>query len=153
ASLERGDSQAAAARWHNLLDRFPNSYYTVPAADRLGVSAVREPPSELTAPTDSAILTVLDRAALLDPLGLRAEARFEYAGRTRQAESAPGQLPNTARAFSERGLVARAYRLALRQPEASPRLAFPLPDAQTLAEAQRAGVDPLLAAAIIRQES
>jgi len=153
ASLARGDTQATSARWRSILERFPNSYYTVPAADRLGVSAVREPAPELAAPADSAVRTVLDRAALLDRLGLRVEARFEYDRLSRQAESAPSQMLAMARAFADRGLTARAYRLALRMPEAGQRLAFPLPDAQALMEAQRAGVDPLLAAALIRQES
>ena len=151
--LARGDTQAASARWRSILERFPNSYYTVPAADRLGVSAVREPAPELAAAPDSAVLAALDRAALLERLGLRVEARFEYDRLSRQAESAPGQMFATARAFSDRGLTARAYRLALRMPEAGQRLGFPLPDAQALMEAQRAGVDPLLAAALIRQES
>jgi soluble lytic murein transglycosylase len=151
--LARGDTQAASARWRSILERFPNSYYTVPAADRLGVSAVREPAPELVAAPDSAVLAALDRAALLERLGLRVEARFEYDRLSRQAENAPGQMLATARAFSDRGLSARAYRLALRMPEAGQRLGFPLPDAQTLMEAQRAGVDPLLAAALIRQES
>ena len=151
--LARGDTQAASARWRSILERFPNSYYTVPAADRLRVSAVREPAPELAAAPDSAVLAALDRAALLERLGLRVEARFEYDRLSRQAESAPGQMLATARAFSDRGLTARAYRLALRMPEAGQRLGFPLPDAQALMEAQRAGVDPLLAAALIRQES
>jgi soluble lytic murein transglycosylase len=99
------------------------------------------------------MMAILDRAALLERVGMRVEARFEYERLTRQAEATPGQLLGTAHAFADRGLVARAYRLALRMPEASQRLAFPLPDRETLAEAERTGIDPLLAAALIRQES
>ena len=151
--LGQGDSAGAASRWRSLLERFPASYYTVPAAQRLGAKAVREPPPVPSAPPDSGVLAALDRAALLEQLGLRVEARFEYERLSRQAESTPGLLPGTARGFAERGLIARAYRLAIRAPETLLRLAFPLPDAETLGEARRAGVDPLLTAALIRQES
>jgi peptidoglycan lytic transglycosylase len=152
--FQQGDSGGAAARWRSLLERFPASYYTVPAAERLGAQAVREPPPVLTAPADSGVVAALDRASLLDHLGLRVEARFEYERLLRQVESTPGMLLGTARAFAERGLLGRAFRLALRTPETlSQRLAFPLPDAETLGEARRAGVDPLLTAALIRQES
>jgi soluble lytic murein transglycosylase len=154
AALAAGDSLAAASRWHSLLERFPNSYYTVPAAERLGVSPVREPPPGLIAAPDSSLTAALDRAALLEQLGLRVEARFEYDLLSRQAESTPGMLFPAARAFFERGQIARTYRLALRVSEAAPqRLAFPLPPAPALEEARQAGVDPLLVAALIRQES
>jgi len=152
--LLQGDSAGAAARWRSLLERFPNSYYTVPAAERLGVPAVREPAPLLGAPADSGVQAALSRAALLEQLGLRVEARFEYERLFRQTESTPGMLLGTARGFAEHGLTARAFRLALRAPETlSQRLAFPLPDAETLGEARQAGVDPLLTAALIRQES
>jgi soluble lytic murein transglycosylase len=154
ALFAAGDSAAAAACWRSLLERFPSSYYTVPAAERLGAAAVREPPPAIIASPDNAVTAALERAALLERLGLRVEARFEYDRLSRQAESSPAlQLP-TARAFSERGLLGRSFRLALRGAELVPQqLAFPLPDAQTLEEARRAGVDPLLTAALIRQES
>jgi soluble lytic murein transglycosylase len=153
AALAAGDSLTAASRWHNLLDRFPNSYYSVPAAARLGVAPVREPPPGLIAAPDSSLTAALDRAALLELLGLRVEARFEYELLTRQAESSAGILLPTARAFVARGLLARAYRLALRVSAATPeRLAFPLPP-EPLEEARQAGLDPLLVAALIRQES
>lgn len=149
-----GDSAGATARWRSLLDRFPASYYTVPAAERLGVSAVREPPPVLSAPADSSVSASLDRASLLERLGLRVEARFEYELLSRQAESNAGMLLGTARAFFERGLTGRGYRLALRAAEPTPqRLAFPLPSGKTMEEAREAGLDPLLVASLIRQES
>lgn len=152
--LAAGDSLGARGRWRTLLERFPASYYTVPAAERLGVAPVREPPPAMIAAPDTAVLAVLDRVALLEELGLRVEARFELDRLSRQAESTPGELFPTARAFFERGHVARAWRLVLRAPDATPqRLAFPLPGSEALEEARQAGVDPLLVAALIRQES
>jgi soluble lytic murein transglycosylase len=154
ALLAAGDSNAAATRWRSLLDRFPASYYTVPAAERLRVPAVREPSPDLSSASDPGVAAALDRGALLEQLGLRVEARFEYDRLSRQAESTPELLLATARAFAERGLTARAFRLALRGAEPSAqRLAFPLPAAEALEEARDSGVDPLLTAALIRQES
>jgi soluble lytic murein transglycosylase len=156
ALFVRGDTAAARARWQTLLERFPASYYSVPAALRLGTPAVREPAPEERPRPDSSLTAALDRAKLLEHLGLRVEARFEYDRLSRQAESSAEEstLLGTARAFFDRGLVARAYRLALRSPNAQgQRLAFPLPQPEVIEESRRAAVDPLLAAALIRQES
>ncbi len=156
ALFERGDTAAAKARWRSLLERFPASYYTVPATQRLGAAPVREPAPEADASPDSSIAAALDRAKLLEQLGLRVEARFEYDRLSRQAESSSGDsaLMGTARAFFQRGLVGRAYRLSLRSPDAqSQRLTFPLPQPEVFEETRRVGVDPLLTAALIRQES
>ncbi len=154
ALFAAGDSAAAAARWRNLLERFPSSYYTIPAAERLGAAAVREPPPAPISTPDSGVTAALERGELLERLGLRVEARFEYDRLSRLAESAPALQLTTARAFSEHGLTARAFRLAVRGADAVPQqLAFPLPAPETIEEARGAGVDPLLAAALIRQES
>ena len=154
AMLAGGDSAAAAARWRTILERFPSSYYTVPAAQRLGAAAVREPPPALLSAPDSAVSAALERGELLERLGLRVEARFEYDRLLRLAESSPGLQLAVARAFSQHGLTGRAFRLALRGAETVPQqLAFPLPPAEALEAARAAGVDPLLVAALIRQES
>jgi len=154
ALLAGGDSAAAAARWRTILERFPASYYTVPAAERLGAAAVRDPPPALISAPDSSVTAALDRGVLLEQLGLRVEARFEYDRLSRLAETAPGLQLAAARAFSERGLTARSFRLAIRGAEAVPQqLAFPLPAVEAIEEARSAGVDPLLVAALMRQES
>jgi soluble lytic murein transglycosylase len=149
-----GDSAGARARWQTVIDRFPSSYYAVPAAVRLGV-----PPTAVTAdslpPPDAEVIATVERGALLERLGLRVEARFEHDRVSRSAESAPATLQAVAAAFSTRGLTARAYRLATRSGDAAlQRLRFPLPQISGfLDEAREAGIDPLLAAALIRQES
>lgn len=161
ALLAAGDSTEARARWRGLIERFPASYYAVPAALRIGFPAVMAPPPGNPVEPDAQALVALDRGARLERLGLRVEARFEYDQLARGAEASPPALLATAVAFASRGLVARAYRLALRAgdrgaaPDATlQRLLFPLPRAAELAdEAARTGIDPLLAAAIIRQES
>lgn len=161
AALTGGDSTAARTRWRALIDRFPTSYYAVAAAGRLGFPVVMAPPPGNPVQPDSQALAALDRGALLDRLGLHVEARFEYDQVARGADTSPAALLAAAAAFASRGLVARAYRLGLRAenrgapPDATlQRLLFPLPRAAELAEeAARTGIDPLLAAAIIRQES
>ncbi|HEX7024078.1 MAG TPA: lytic transglycosylase domain-containing protein, partial [Gemmatimonadales bacterium] len=67
----------------------------------------------------------------------------------------PERLPGIAAGLAGRGFTARAYRLALRSSDPRlQRLIYPIPrPAELLSESADAGVDPLLAAAIIRQES
>jgi soluble lytic murein transglycosylase len=150
-----GDSTAARLRWRAVLERFPQSYYVLPARDRLGLGA--EPGASTRAPSPLAEETTeaLERGALLERLGLRVEARFELDRISREAEAAVAMIPATAEGFARLGYTARAYKLALRSADSSlARLAFPIPRrADLFDEARIAGVDPLLAASIIRQES
>lgn len=150
-----GDSASARRLWGEVWKRFPASYYVLPAAIRLGLPAELPPRAE--APPDAAdsIASVLDRGALLESMGLDFEARLEYDRLARAATASTAMLPEVAAAFAERGFTARAYRLAQRSGDPRmQRLTYPIPwpdDLYGLAGA--AGVDPLLAAAIIRQES
>ena len=162
ALLASGDSAAARDRWRALRERYPSSYYAVPASERLGASpVVLAPPGRTPAQADSGARAALDRGALLFGLGLRVEARYEYDRAARVADASPEALLALANAFAERGEDGRAFRLAARAAERSPspdvalqRLLFPLPRQGILVEeARQAGVDPLLAAALIRQES
>ena len=151
----KGDTAAARAQWQKVWARFPASYYVLPAASRLRLPAELPPKDEEPLSPDSASAAVLDRADLLEQVGLRTEARFEYERLGRETDAAPARLPAIAEAFARRGLVARAYRLAQRSGDARlQRLVYPIPHPADLFEAaERAGVDPHLAAAIIRQES
>lgn len=155
ALLAAGDTVTARARWRAVLDRFPTSYYVLPASERLGVPPIGGQPTTPFRAPDSEVLAALDRAALLDNLGLRVEARFEYDRVSREAAAAPAKVLAVASAYVERGLPGRAYRLASRITDGGGlRLAFPLPRPAAFAEeARQAGLDPLLISAIIRQES
>ena len=150
-----GDTIAARGQWQKVWERFPASYYVVPAASRLGLPAELPQRGEAPASPDSAIAAVLDRADLLERVGLRTEARFEYDRLARETDAVPARLPAIAEAFAGRGMTARAFRLAQRSSDPRlQRLVYPLPlPAVLFEEAARAGVDPHLAAAIIRQES
>jgi soluble lytic murein transglycosylase len=150
-----GDSSGARDRWRSVLNTFPSSYYAVPASQRLGVTAISITPGVPAGPIDSMAAAALDRGALLERLGLRVEARFEYDRLSRVAEGSATSLGPIATAFATRGYTARAYRLAQRAGDGSlQRLSFPIPRASVLfEEASQATVDPLLAASLIRQES
>jgi len=150
-----GDTTSARAQWREVWERFPSSYYVLPAAGRLRLPAELPPKGEPLPSADSAIAPVLDRAALLEQIGLRLEARFEYDRLAREADAAPAVFVGIAAAFARRGFTARAYRLAQKSGDARlQRLIYPVPRPADLIEgAGKAGVDPLLAAAIIRQES
>jgi soluble lytic murein transglycosylase len=126
----------------------------LPASSRLELPAELIPGPEAEPAPDSMALRVLDRVGLLEDNGLAAEARFELERLTREADDT-SRLNGIAVAFSRRGYTSRAWRLALRSGSpAMQRLVYPLPSQGDLADAAAAaGVDPLLAAAIMRQES
>ena len=155
ALMATGDSSGARARWRTLIERNPQSYYALPARNRLGLGALPFTPQPAPAAPSDETTVALERAALLERLGLRVEARFELDRVSREAEAAPATIPATAQGMAQLGYTARAYKLALRGDDSAlARLAFPIPRrADLVDEARIAGVDPLLAAALIRQES
>lgn len=150
-----GDSAAAMLKWREVWERFPASYYVLPTAARLNLPAELPPRAEEPPARGDSIARVLDRGALLESVGLDFEARLEYDRLAREATTRSAILGEIAAAFAERGFTARAYRLAQRSGDPRMlRLTYPIPWPADLYQlAQAAGVDPLLAAAIIRQES
>ncbi len=155
-----GDTTRARARWRDLLARFPASYYVVPAARRLGVSPWPAAPAAAPAAPDSGTLATLAQAALLDSLGLSAEAEYEHDRLAREATTA-GALVAAAVALRDGGHPSRAMRLAQRALDRGApadatllRLLYPLSARDVLEdEARRLNLPPLLVAGLIRQES
>jgi len=102
----------------------------------------------------------VQRAALLEMVGMNTEEALEYDAMTSAAAS-PDSLLAAARALYARGEVSRAMTMARRAVAASAprdtrvlRLMYPLPFADIIrAEAAAHRVDPALAAALIQQES
>lgn len=156
-----GDSARARARWQAILQRFPQSYYVVPAGRRLGSVqpfAWRGNPGTLSSTTDSAAQHTIRRAALLEQLGMRVESRFELEGLQRDGSDA-GSVA-TAHALAEAGHLSLALQHASRaigQGVSGAGLAplmYPLLDRTALErEARLVGLDPFLVAGLIRQES
>jgi soluble lytic murein transglycosylase len=108
----------------------------------------------------------LYRAQVLQEIGLRREAIALYEGLREEAKEDPLALAALARYFYERGLyslaASSAAELAALSPEGQlsqapvplQRLAYPLPYANLLSrEAAARDLDPLLLAALVRQES
>jgi soluble lytic murein transglycosylase len=153
-----GDQAGARERYRALIERFPQSYYVVPASRRLGSSPW--PGVASTAGPEGALPPAFARAALLDSLGLGFEAGLELDHVAREAERTPESLAHTARLFHRAGHASRALRLAQRAVEqgiALPtvlELLYPLVTRDVLEDEARAeGLSPFLVAGLIRQES
>jgi soluble lytic murein transglycosylase len=161
AAQAAGDEAAARARWREVASRVPWSYYAMLAARRLGVSPWRpNGDTSVSEPSDAAVATV-HRIALLERLGFDPEMGWERDWLARWADSSSERLVAAAAALRDAGIASPAIRLARRALDkgAPPttavyRALYPWPWESLVRESARArGVDPALAAAVIRQES
>ena len=154
----RGDTAAARARWRQVVSRSRESYYAWRAAQRLGTPFWQFAPA---APVPAAEPEALVRVRQLTALGMEVEARFELDGLAARAGVAPDRGLGIATALAQGEWPAQALRIAQRAaaqgaPFGRPlmELLYPLPFREVLlAEARQAGVDPMLVAGIVRQES
>jgi soluble lytic murein transglycosylase len=155
-----GNPALAKERWQRVIAQQPMSYYAFASGRRLGAPAWTpqgEPESVARVPAvDSAVA----RIALLDRLGMDVEARFEYDALDESAGASPERLAATAHALALRGEASRAIRLAQKLVDAGHRdvntyrLLYPLFDRDELSrDAKTNALDPVLVAALIRQES
>ena len=158
---DAGDTARANARWSEIIGRDSASYYAEVSARRLGIAPWR--PAQVAdlfidAPDLEA---TAGRAALLDSVMLSDEAAAERARLSREAAGSGERLLAGAAILSRHGDPSGAISLARRALSAGVprdsrvyRLMYPLGFAPALVgEATRAGVDPALVAALIRQES
>jgi soluble lytic murein transglycosylase len=155
-----GDQAAARQRWREVIAQQPRSYYAVVAARRLQQAPWVPESQPDSFPRVATVDSAMARIALLERLGMDAEARLEYDALEEQAPRSPDRLIATAHAFLEHDQSSRAIRLAqrlidsgARDPRAY-RLLFPVLDRDELTrDAKAHGLDPAFVAAIIRQES
>lgn len=156
-----GDSARARAWWASTTGAGdPGSYYAWLAARRLG-RAAWVPPAGAEVPGDAAAMAAARRAAVCERLGLSPEAGWERDWMVRWADTSTTRMLAAAAALVETARPGPGIRLAQRAVArgASPsvavwRLLYPLLYAGPLSrEAQAAGVDPALAAALVKQES
>lgn len=156
-----GDTALARRRWEEVVSRHPLSYYAGLAERRLGVVPWTVPAAADSFPSVPAVDSGFARAALLDRIGLDAEARLEYDRLRRDADASTDRLLATAAAFRTAGLASQAIRLG-RQALARGvpadarvyRLIYPVVHEEALvAESAEHGLDPSFVAALIRQES
>lgn len=145
----------------------PVSYYAFRAGSRLGehpVDRLLDQPSPWVGlasdPADAQV--VLNRLEALEEAGLRTEWEQELASARRIFNHRPLALLTLAEGIRDRGHIVEGLRIGFdllekRNGEWDPRLlrvVYPLPYRDLIeAEADRAGIDPMLLAGLIRQES
>jgi soluble lytic murein transglycosylase len=164
-ALERqGRTPSALALYRRLVDRAPTSCYAMWAEDRLGIAT--EGSSAVVVPDDHVELSPvtadrLARASALKQLGLLHFARAELAAHERDSNHDLVELRRLLRWYPAVDGHHAAMRLARRLGDRAglthderQRLLYPLGFWRLVESTARdAGLDPLLVAALIRQES
>jgi soluble lytic murein transglycosylase len=161
-----GRSSAARAMYTAATLADPISYHAIRAGNRLGMDPIErivtEPRPWIGLAADASdAAAVLRRLDALDQVGLRAEWQEEYAAALRAFAERPAALIALAEGVRDRGYPVEAIRLGWRLLEARGewdarllQVVFPFLYRDLLTrESRRAGVDPLLYAALVRQES
>jgi soluble lytic murein transglycosylase len=166
-SYERaGNAAAARERFLRVLEGDPLSYYASRAAARLDTAQWLPKGGE--PPQATPFKDVLDRAALLEYLGMDVEERYEYEALEREAARQPANALAVGAVLLDRGEVTRSIRLgwravgaartardsAGRMDERGYHLVYPVyHEVELIARARQNNLDPALVAAVIRQES
>ena len=160
AWLARGDTAAANARWRALLAKERASYYSVKAAQRLGVPLLSDSSKTNNYPSVPAVDAAMRRVAILRTFGMDTELRFEQDALYRDVQQDPARLVATAYALSGTDQAGRSMELGRRAVnEIGPtaqnyRLVYPVLVRETLIKSSRTnGLDPAMVASLIRQES
>lgn len=162
----RGRTDDARPLYEAALAADPVSYHAVRAAERLDAdplaAVLRDPKPWVGLASDPPqARAMLARLDVLREAGLDSLWREELAASVRRLDARPTALLTLAEGLRDRGLAVDGIRLGLqlaaRRGEWDARLlrlVFPLPyRGLILQEARRAGVDPMLLAALVRQES
>lgn len=155
-----GDKTRSGARWRSIIAAEPLSYYAVMAAKRLDTTVLasdRSPPNYARVP---AVDQALNRVVGLKDVGMDVEAGFENDRLFRDALANQNLMVATAHALAGSDQASRSIALGRRaideighSPE-NYRLYFPVLERETLISSSREnGLDPILVASLIRQES
>lgn len=158
---QRGDTAAANSRWRAVMTREPASYYSVLGAKRLGTTIIGDSSATLSRyPVVADIRDAMRRVAVLKDFGMDTEAKFEYDRLFRDATKTPERLVATAHALAGTDQASRSIVLGIRavtevgRTAQNYRLMYPVLERETLIGSSRAnGLDPILVASLIRQES
>ena len=155
-----GDKTRSKARWRSIIAKEPLSYYAVMAAKRLDTTLVtpdRSPPNYGKIP---AVDSAIGRVVALKDVGMDVEAGFENDKLFREALASQARLVATAHLLAGGDQASRSIALGRRaldeigRSEENYRLYFPVLERESLiSSARENGVDPILVAALIRQES
>jgi soluble lytic murein transglycosylase len=155
-----GDKTRGNARWRSIIAKEPLSYYAVMAAKRLDTTLVASDRSPSNYGRVPGIDTALNRIVQLKDVGMDVEAGFENDRLFRDALSNSARMVATAHALAGSDQASRSIALGRRaideigrSPE-NYRLYFPVLERETLISSSKEnGLDPVLVAALIRQES
>jgi soluble lytic murein transglycosylase len=160
ARLAVRDTIGAQVRFQLLLESDSTSYYASQAARHLGTTAWTPTATPDTFASIPDVTAAVERADLLERLGMASEARLEMQGLAASADSSVERVLAIANEFRARAQMRRAMELgrraiALGATDARAwRLVYPIGEADLVAsEASGRKVDPALVAALIRQES
>jgi soluble lytic murein transglycosylase len=155
-----GDKTRSKARWRRIIATEPLSYYAVLAAKRLDTTLVASDRSAPNYARIPAVDSAVGRVVALKDVGMEVEAGFENDRLFRDALANPSRLVATAHALSGGDQASRSIALGKRALDEvghsaeSYRLYFPVLERETLISSSKEnGLDPVLVAALIRQES
>jgi peptidoglycan lytic transglycosylase len=155
-----GDKTRSKARWRSLIAKEPLSYYSVMAAKRLDTTLVASDRSPSNYARIPAIDTAMNRIVALKDLGMDVEVGFENDRLFRDAIADPNRIVATAHALAGTDQASRSIALGRRaideigRSAENYRLYFPVLERETLISSSKEnGLDPVLVAALIRQES
>jgi soluble lytic murein transglycosylase len=155
-----GDKTRSSARWRSIIAQEPLSYYAVMAAKRLDTTLVASDRSPSNYARIPEVDTTMSRIVALKDVGMDVEAGFENDRLFRDALADPKRIVATAHALAGTDQASRSIALGRRalddigrSPE-NYRLYFPVLERETLISSSKEnGLDPVLVAALIRQES
>jgi len=155
-----GDKAKSRARWRGTIKQDPLSYYAVMSAKRLDTTLVARDTHASSYPRVPAVDSAVARVTSLKDVGMDAEAGFENDKLFRDAVANPDRVVATAVALAGGDQASRSIALGKRAiddigaTQANYRLYFPVLERETLISSSREnGLDPVLVAALIRQES
>ncbi|HEY5022963.1 MAG TPA: transglycosylase SLT domain-containing protein [Gemmatimonadaceae bacterium] len=155
-----GDKVKSRARWRSVIKQDPLSYYAVMSAKRLDTALIARGGSVDAYPRVPAVDSAVERVAALKDVGMDVEAGFENDRLFRDALANPDRVVPTASALAGTDQASRSIALGKRAIDdmggtpAIYRLYFPVLERETLISSSREnGLDPVLVAALIRQES
>jgi len=155
-----GDKTRSKARWRSIVASDPLSYYAVLAAKRLDTTLVAPDRSPANYAHVPAVDSAMTRVVALKDVGMDVEAGFENDRLFREAMGNQARMIATAHALAGTDQASRSIALGRRaideighSPE-NYRLYFPVLERETLISSSKEnGLDPVLVAALIRQES
>lgn len=155
-----GDKTKARERWKAALLKDPLNYYAVMSAAKLDTVAITPDRTLAAYPVVPVVDSAIDRVATLKDVGMDTEAAFEDSRLFRDAATSPQRLLATANAFAGTDQAERSIALGRKaldqigRNSQDLRLYFPVVERETLiASSKENGLDPILVASLIRQES